>query len=724
MKLLILGMLCFSVLWAIACNGDAMEPPEATEPQEPTPDIRATLESGAVATQEANRSIEATITARVEATKAALPTATPDPTPTLLPTAIHQTPPTPRPQATATPMPPSGYEHGEIESLAVQLYNCLQENGEYREIYKSRAVSDAMLEGMSPEGADDLVDYMLSSREFFALSFAEAATEDPSTEDALLLELVACVVITTGGLEGSQSVDLLADELFDCLGKNKEFRELFTEGAVHGVVTEGVTEEDASNVVGYMLRSNELFVASIRLAVKDEGLSLAGLEATVAECEMGASAALPSDSDLQAYADRHAGGPGAIYVGDLGELAGPAPTREQGDYDGNVSLDSLQRHLWIYESPLYGELLARAKLTDPTPMTYDGETIYIQHACINGALLPCQLLDTFFVPNLRERTSGKVEFIASSFPELGLAGPDTLELVREGTLDSATVYVGYVGGEIPAIEIQNLPGIYASPEQEFSAAQAIIKDIEALVRSETGGVTMNHSWYAGSDQFLFCREKIDTLEDFEGKRTRSNSVALSDWLNGMGAEAQFLPFVDVYTAIERGILDCGVTGADAGYGQRWYEVAEYLMGPLPGFTSSNNVISATKWASLPWDLQRIIIEEAAKSELEALRLAAAQNDKGLIKLTSERGAGRDKMEFVPFAYEINLHSFNAAAMKQVIPAWVSRLGDRQHPIITETFNNKIGPMVGLRIERDGSVLRVPITTGPHAGQTMEQVLSE
>ena len=548
MKLLILCMLCFSVLWAIACSGGTTETPEATEPKEPTPDIRATVESGVVATLEANQSIGATITARVEATKtaeptatpdptptllptatsvevakAAEPTATPDPTPTLLPTATRQAPPTPMPQATATPMPPSEYEHGEIEDLATQLYNCLQENGEYQEIYKLSAVSGAILEGMSSEGAADLVDYMLSSREFFVLSLAEAATEDPSTEDALLLELEACMVIPTGGLPGSQSVDPLADKLFDCLGKNKEFRELFTEGAIPSLATEGLTEEAAADLVDYMLRSNEFFVLSVRQAVKDETLSLAGLEASVAECEMGASAALPSDSALQAYADRHAGGPGAIYVGDLGELAGPAPTREQGDYDGNVSLDSLQRHLWIYESPLYEELLAKAKLTDPTPMTYDGETIYIQHACINGALLPCELLDTFFVPNLRERTSGKVEFIASSFPELGLAGPDTLELVREGTLDSATVYGGYVGGDIPAIEIQNLWGIYVSPEQQFSAAQAIIKDVEELVRSETGAAIMNHSWYAGLDQFLFCRERIDTLGGLKAKRAAATA---------------------------------------------------------------------------------------------------------------------------------------------------------------------------------------------------------
>ena len=427
---------------------------------------------------------------------------------------------------------------------------------------------------------------------------------------------------------------------------------------------------------------------------------------------------------LSSYAAEHAGGPGAIYVGDLNQLVGPAVTPEQGDYDGNVPLDALERHLWIYESPYYRKLIGKAGLIDPTPMTYNGETIYIQHACINRVLLPCELLETFFVPNLRERTNGRVEFIASSFRELGLAGPDTLGLVRDGTLDSATIYGGYVGGEIPAIEIQNLWGIYASPEQEFSAAQAIIKDVEQLALAETGGVIMNHSWYAGNNQFLFCREKIDTPEGLDGKRTRSHSAALSDWLEGMGAQAQYLSFAEVYSALERGRLDCGVTGSDPGYGQRWYEVTDYLIGPLLSFPFVNNVINAEKWASIPEDVQRIIIEEAAKSELEALRLAAAQNDGSLSKLTTDRGAGQDKMEYVPFSYAMKYESFNTAAREHVVPAWVNRVGDTWHPIIADTFNNKVGPYVGLRIEPDGSVVKVPITQGPHAGKTMEQVLAQ
>ncbi|CAI7996718.1 Solute-binding protein Dde_0634 [Geodia barretti] len=393
-------------------------------------------------------------------------------------------------------------------------------------------------------------------------------------------------------------------------------------------------------------------------------------------------------SALETYAVENAGGPGAIYVGDITQLVGPAKTVEQGDFDGNVTLESLERHLWIYESTLYQELLEKAKLTDPTPMTYDGETITIQHACINRALLPCVALETFFRPNLLERTNGKVEFITSSFPELGLAGPDTLTLVTSGTLDSATIYGGYVGGEMPPIEIQNLWGIYSSREQEFEATQAIIKDIEEL--------------------FFFCREKIDTLDGFSGKKTRSHSAALSDWINGMGASPSSLPLPRSTPAIERGILDCGVTGADAGFGQRWYEVTDYIIGPLLSFPSNNNVINGEKWASIPPDLQQIIIEEAAKSELEALRISAIQNEMGLLKNTSDdpRGAGRDAMEFVPFSDEMTFRSLNTAVMEHVVPAWVNRVADTNHPIIADSFNQKVGPIVGLRIESNGTVVKI------------------
>ena len=517
----------------------------------------------------------------------------------------------------------------------------------------------------------------------------------------------------------SAESEKLINDFYDCLTTNDSLRQSLVAEILEALQESGMTRDEARAVAESYIDDRELILSILRLGIK-AGAASEFRDELSENCDWAdpssqhtpatASPAQVSHALLD-YADRHAHGPGAIYVGDIKQLVGPAPTVEQGDFGGNVPLESLERHRWLYESPFYRELLEKANLTDPTPMTYDGPTITIQHVCINRALLPCRLMESYLAPNLEERTSGKLKFTTSSFPQLGLSGPDTLNLVKDGALDSVTVYAGYVGGEIPAIEIQSLWGIYSSHQQQFEATQAIIKDIEELVLAETGGGVLSHNWYAGNDQFLFCRERIDTLDRLTGKEIRSHSATLSDWIVGMGAEAKFLVFSEVYTAIERGILDCGVTRADAGYGQRWYEVTDYLIGPLLSFPSNNNVINAEKWASIPEDLQRIILEEAARSELEALRVAAIQNEIGLIKNTTERWAGQDAMVVVPFSDEMNRRS-NTVAMEQVVQHWASRIGDTSHPIIADTFNRKLGPIVGLRIQADGTVVRVPRASAP------------
>lgn len=399
---------------------------------------------------------------------------------------------------------------------------------------------------------------------------------------------------------------------------------------------------------------------------------------------------------LEQYAAEHAGGPGAIYVGDLNQLVGLAPSKRQGDLDGNVPLWALENHKWIYESDFYKGLLEKANLTNPTPLTSSGESIEIQHACINRSLLPCIQMDQFFAPNLLERTNGQLKLVITSFPELGISGADTLSQVADGTLAMANIYGGYVSGEFPPIEITNLWGLYPDRATEFRATAALTPTLEAMVKGETnGGVLINHNWFSGNDQYFYSSKALRTPDDFNGLKTRSHSSALSDWIEGMGADAQFVAFAEVYTALERGILDAGVTGADAGYGQRWYEVSKYINGPLVSFPSTNNIINAAVWAKIPPDLQQIFIEEGAKSELEALRTASIQNEVGLQENTD---AG---LEFVEFSPELKALS-RAAVLNNVIPGWVRRLGGADKPIVG-TFNDIVAPLVGLRINPDGTV---------------------
>ena len=400
--------------------------------------------------------------------------------------------------------------------------------------------------------------------------------------------------------------------------------------------------------------------------------------------------------ELLAIAAERANGPGALFTGDLNDLVGQAPTPEEGDADGNVPLDALEKHRFVYESDYYRSVIDRAKFTDPTPMTYDGDPIVIQNACVNRALVFCKIMETYWGPNLEKRTNGKLLLEATSFPELGIAGPDSLGLVGDGTLDMVNIIGPYVAGELPALEIQYLFGLYTQRSQQYEATVQMLEDIEELLIEETGGYPINVNWHNGDDIFLFTKKPLNLPEDVAEMKTRAFGTSISDWINGMGGAAQFLAFTEVYTALERGILEAGVTGGDAGYGQRWYEVTGYINGPLTSWPSSHNVINGEVWASIPEDLQEIMKEEGAKLELEALRVGSIQNELGLQKNID---AG---MTYVEFGPEMRAHSDNAVS-NSVLPNWVQRVGIDSH--FVDVFNEAIGPVVGITIEPDGTITR-------------------
>ena len=428
--------------------------------------------------------------------------------------------------------------------------------------------------------------------------------------------------------------------------------------------------------------------------------------------------------ELKAYAAEHAGGPGAIYIGDgnFEALVGPSVYPEfmdldgtdLGDDDGQVPLDAIMDVRWVFESDYYRQLVEAANLTDPTPLTSSGESIELQHTCINSQLLWCKHQKTYFVPNVESRTEGQVTINVTSFPELGLAGTDTATLLADGTLSMTEIYGGYVGGEFPTLAVQYIWGLWPDHETHYRVLTNIAPDLNKVYEDELGAQVLMRNWIAGDDQFFFSDKKLEHPDDFVGLKTRSHSAELSDWINHMGAAAQFMAFAEVYTALERGILDAGVTGANPGLSQRWYEVTTYMNGRLYSFNSTTNVVNGDVWAEIPTDIQKILLEEGAKQELEALRLTAIHNVTGISRNIE---AGLELVEFGPEAQALS----KRAGAESVLPNWLQRLGypDKGQEVV-DVFNNKIGPFVGLRVELDASdergfsVVDVPITQGPHA----------
>ena len=442
-------------------------------------------------------------------------------------------------------------------------------------------------------------------------------------------------------------------------------------------------------------------------------------QATTASATTAPAVQAPASDSLASIAAKLAGGPGAIYVGDLKQLVGPVLEEDWGDADGNVPLGSLQDDEWIFTADYYKGLIKKAGFENPTELTTQGEEIKIQFACINRALTHCRLAEIFFQKNVLERTNGQLDIQMLGYPELGIAGPDVADLLDNGTLSIAEIAAAYVAGDMPALEVKYLWGLFQDHESFYQATANAIPAMDQLVADRTrGGVTILQLWRVGeNDIFFFTKDKMETLEDFKGVKVRSFGGALSDWIDGMGAKAQFVAFAEVYTALERGILGGAVTGANAAFGQRWYEVTDHMSGPLPLFTVENMTVNKEVWDGLPADFQQILLEEGAKYELEFLRMAPILGDIGVPNIVAK---GLTMTEFSP---EIKAFSYNEVFLKKVLPSWINRAGGPTGDAV-QLFNDAIGPVVGIRIESDGSVTKTGATAAMSGSSPTASALAD
>ena len=339
-----------------------------------------------------------------------------------------------------------------------------------------------------------------------------------------------------------------------------------------------------------------------------------------------------------------------------------------------------------------------AMMSSGTELVTQGESFEFQLTCINRTVAPCRLLTTYYVPEIAKRTDGQVDLTITSYPELGIAGPDTLRLVGDNTLELSIIYSGYVGGDLPLLDIGNLWGLSPSEAAHLELADAINDDLIAVLQETTGGQPILRQYYP--NQFIFSSDPLRTVADFENKKIRQHSAILGDLLAGLDAEGQFVAFADVYTSLERGVLDAGVTAGEAGHSQRWYEVTTYLTGPVVGSVAvAYLTMSGDAWNSLPEDIQQIMLETGR--DYEDLARKALIEDWNPFSINANVEAG---MVHEPFSEEVQAR-MREVALNVILPNWVERTGGPDSDAV-QLYNEKVAPVVGVTINPDGTASEI------------------
>ena len=305
---------------------------------------------------------------------------------------------------------------------------------------------------------------------------------------------------------------------------------------------------------------------------------------------------------------------------------------------------------------------------------------------INRTLDPFKLYQEW-AQTVEKRTNGRVQFELTSLPELGLGGAETIRILKTGVVDVAEVYGGYVAGELPMVEILELPGIFPDPQTAKKAILAWKPTETKILDQKANAVLLAMAVYP--DQAFFSKKPVRAPADFKGLKTRVHSVALASLVAGLGGEPLTIAFAEVYTALERGTLDAAITGTKPGFGLRWYEVSKYLVGPISMRPHVALSINRNTWRRLPADIQKIMKDEAEKVvEGRAFDAIEVWNKEGVDK-SVEKG-----MEHIPFSPQTQAVIKDVLRTK-VIPDWVKRAGG---PEAARAFNEVIAPIVGYKVE--------------------------
>ena len=326
-----------------------------------------------------------------------------------------------------------------------------------------------------------------------------------------------------------------------------------------------------------------------------------------------------------------------------------------------------------------------------------GRSFEFQYACVAENSRPCRLIKSFFIPRVEERTNGRLQIDVTSFIELGLAGPGTLRLVEDGTLDAGEILSVYIAGEVPITEIDNLLGLFPDAETQQRVTDAVREDIERIISERTGGgQILAYQYY--DNLFFFSKIPFLSLEDFKDRKIRQPGGVLGDLIAGLGANGQFIAVSEVHTTLELGIVEAAVTAGSAGLVGRLHEVTGYLVGPIVSRSHSWMTVNGDSWNALPAEFQQILLEVGKEYEEENLRLLEQWNQEG-IDLNVAGG-----MEHIPFTPEV-AEGLRLAAVSNVVPGWVSRVGGPDSEG-AKLFNAKVAPLVNVVVNPDGTASEI------------------
>ena len=285
----------------------------------------------------------------------------------------------------------------------------------------------------------------------------------------------------------------------------------------------------------------------------------------------------------------------------------------------------ITRRRFVYSAALGGLVAGTALRSRPA---LGAGKIKLRYVSIFDKSSPFAWFYTALAAQAKEMSAGDIEIEWAGGPEL-IKPFQAPEAVGKGVIDIAFSTFSYYTSVVPeSIAIQASMWTLAGVHQSGMWAAT-----DELHRKKMG-VAMLGIPQSGVEYTVLMTKPVSKIEDFKGRKLRSLPI-YDPLFKGLGVATVTLSPTEVYTALERGVVDgCGWPEWPM-VSFRFHEVAKYLVQPNFHHALANHLMTAKKLEELPKDVHDVLIKASRKTDELGRAHIQSQRDQELAKMKGD-----------------------------------------------------------------------------------------
>jgi TRAP-type transport system periplasmic protein len=300
-----------------------------------------------------------------------------------------------------------------------------------------------------------------------------------------------------------------------------------------------------------------------------------------------------------------------------------------------------------------------------------------------------------FFENLAKTSGLPLEVDYKPMDVVGIKDAEGLRVLKSGLFDIVTLRIAQVSRDEPFLLGADIVGLNPNYEVARKVVDSYREAFDKRLQERFNGKLLG-IWPFGP-QVVFCNAPIGGLADLKGKKVRVYDQSLAKFIEQIGGVPVSISFGETQQSLQRGVVDCAITGPSSANSAGWPEVTTHFM-PI-GFQIALNAyaMNLNTWKKLTPDQQTKLtaafkqLEEDIWTYSKELFDDAVRCNVGKEPCTTVK---KFKMTEVPVK-EADLKVVQDAIGTVSFPAW-SEVCNKSYPGCGETWKKLIGPIAGMK----------------------------